>query len=64
MSEVLFLCEQHRVDGVIITAEVEDGEMIEKGLHGTVFRVNPNADAAYVEWELSQLFPNRNRAVQ
>jgi len=29
VSEVLFLCEQHRVDVVIITAEVEDGKMIE-----------------------------------
>ena len=64
MSDVLFLCEQHQVDVVIITAEVEDGEMIEKGLRGTVFRLKPNADAAYVDWELSQLFADRNSAVQ
>jgi hypothetical protein len=28
VSEVLFLCEQHRVDVVIIVAEVEDAETI------------------------------------
>lgn len=60
MSEVLFLCEQHGVDLVIIAAEVEDGEMIEKGLRGTVFRLKPDADAAYVQWELSQCFPNKH----
>jgi hypothetical protein len=42
---------------VIIAAEVEEGKMIEKGLRGTVFRLKPTADAAYGEWELSQLFP-------
>ena len=60
MSEVSHLCEQHRVDVVIIAAEVEDGEMIEKGLRGKVFRLKPTADAAYMEWELSQLFPKRD----
>jgi hypothetical protein len=54
------LCEQQHVDAVIITAEVEGAEMIEKGLRGTVFRLKPNANAAYVEWELSQLFPKRD----
>jgi hypothetical protein len=57
VSEVLFLCKQHRIEVVIIAAEVEDGEVIEKGFRGTVFRLKPNADAAYVQWELSQLFP-------
>jgi hypothetical protein len=32
----------------IIAAEVEDGEMVEKGLRGTGFRLKPTADA-YVE---------------
>ena len=64
VSDVLFLCEQHSIDVVIIAAEVEDAEMIEKGLRGTVFRSKPNADAAYVECELSQLFPNRTSTVQ
>jgi len=64
VSDVLFLCEQHSIDVVIIAAEVEDAEMIEKGLRGTVFRLKPNADAAYVEWELSRWFPNRTSTVQ
>jgi hypothetical protein len=49
---------------VIITAEVEDGEMIEKGLRGTVFRLKPNTDAAYLQWELSHLFPEQTHPVQ
>jgi hypothetical protein len=52
VSEVLFLCEQHQVDVVIIAADVEDGEMIEKGLRGTVFRLKPNGDGKDAEWEL------------
>lgn len=54
MSEVLFLCEQHQIDAVVITAEVEHGELIEKQLRGIVMRLKPNADAAYVQWELSR----------
>jgi AmiR/NasT family two-component response regulator len=61
VSEVLFLCEQHRVDAVVIAFEVEHGEMIEKQLRGTVMRLGRNANAAYVDWELSQLFPKKDR---
>jgi hypothetical protein len=50
-------CASNSIEVVIITAEVEDREMLEKELRGTVFRLKPNADAAYAEWELSQLFP-------
>jgi AmiR/NasT family two-component response regulator len=64
VSEVLFLCEQHRVDAVIIAAEVEGGEIIEKQLRGTVMRLKSNADAAYVDWELSQLFPKKDGRIQ
>ena len=64
VSEVLFLCEQHRVDAVIIAAEVEGGELIEKQLRGTVMRLKSNADAAYVDWELSQLFPKKDIPIQ
>jgi len=64
VSEVLFLCEQHHVDAVIIAAGVEDGELIEKQLRGTVMRLKSNADAAYVDWELSQLFPKKDIPIQ
>jgi len=52
------------VDAVIIAAEVEGGEVIEKQLRGTVMRLKSNADAAYVDWELSQLFPDKDVRIQ
>jgi hypothetical protein len=64
LSEVLFLSEQHRVDAVIIAAEVEGGELIEKQLRGTVMRLKSNADAAYVDWELAQLFGKKDVRIQ
>jgi hypothetical protein len=64
VSEVLFLCEQHRLDAVIIAAEVEGGEIIEKQLRGTVMRLKSNANAAYVDWELSQLFTKKDGKIQ
>ena len=59
-----FLCEQHRVDAIVIAAEIESGELIEKQLRGTVMRLKPNTDAAYVDWDLSQLFPKKNITIQ
>jgi AmiR/NasT family two-component response regulator len=50
VSEVPFLCEQHKVDVVVIATEVENDELIEKQLRGTVMRLKSNADAAYVDW--------------
>jgi AmiR/NasT family two-component response regulator len=64
VSEVLFLCEQHRVDAVIIAAQVAAGEIIEKQLRGTVMRLKSNANAAYVDWELAQLFPKKDVRIQ
>ncbi len=57
VSEVLFLCEQHSIDAVIIAADVEHREMIEKQLPGIVMRLQKNADAAYLDSEPSLLFP-------
>ena len=64
VSEVLSLCEQHRVDAIIIAAEIESGELIEKQLRGTVMRLKPNTDAADVDWDLSPLFPKKNITIQ
>jgi len=55
-------CEQHDIDVVIIASETEQG--IEKELRGTVMRLRINGDAVQVDWELSQLSPKRNVAVQ
>lgn len=49
VSEVLFLCEQHDIDTIIIGADVEQWEMIEKQLRGIVMRVQKNVDAAYLD---------------
>lgn len=64
VSEVLFLCEQQSIDAVIIAPEVEHGEMIEKQLRGTIMRLKSNADVAYVDWELMQLFPQKDITIQ
>lgn len=49
---------------MVITAEVEHGELIEKQLRGIVMQPKPNADAAYVQWELSQLSPTKDGMIQ
>jgi hypothetical protein len=65
LSEVLHLCEQEKVDVVLIASDVPDGELIEKQLRGRiVMRFKPNADAAYVNWELALLFPGQTASVQ
>lgn len=64
VSEVLYLCEQHDVDAVIIAAEVEQAGLIAKQVRGVVMQLNSTADAIYVDWELSQLFPGENVAIQ
>jgi len=61
---VLFLCEQHSIDAVVIAPEVEHGELIEKQLRRTAMCLKSNADAAYVDWELSKLFPKRGARIQ
>ena len=57
VSEVLFLCEQHKVDAVVIAHDVEHGDVIEKQLRGIVMRLEKSANATYVDSELSNLFP-------
>jgi len=64
ISEVLFLCEQHSIDAIIIAAEVESGELIEKQLPGIVMRLDQSANASYLNWELSQLFPTNSSTIQ
>jgi hypothetical protein len=40
------------------------GEIIEKQLRGTVMRLKSNANAAYVDWELAQLFSKKDVRIQ
>ena len=64
LSEVLFLCEQHSVDAVIIAHDVEHSEAIERQLRGIVMRLEKSANATYIDTELSNLFPGRMPRIQ
>lgn len=64
VSEVLFLCEHHKIDAVIISHDVEQGDVIEKQLRGIVMRLKASADATYIDTELSSLFPGRTVSIQ
>lgn len=64
MSEVLFLCEHERVDAVVIAPEIADADVIEVQLRQITLRLKPEASAADVVWELSQLFPDSRLSVQ
>ena len=57
LSEVLYLQEHESIDVVIIGADVEEAEAKENQLGGTIMRLKPAATVAYVQWELSLLFP-------
>ena len=64
LSEVLYLQEREKIDAVIIGADVEEAEEKERQLRGIVMRLKPDATAAYVQWELSLLFPNIQQVIQ
>jgi len=63
-SEVLHLCEYRSIDVVVIDAGVEDPDLPEvQGRHISM-RLNVNATAAEVIWELEQLFPSAVGPIQ
>lgn len=64
VSEVLYLCEQERVDAVVIGSDVIEPDVIEVQLRQITLRLKANATAADVLWELSQLFPDLNARLQ
>ncbi|HWY67783.1 MAG TPA: hypothetical protein VNX88_03910 [Terriglobales bacterium] len=64
ISEVLHLQEHEKIDAVIIGADVDDAEEKARQLRGTITRLEPDATAAYLQWELSLLFPGVNVPVQ
>src|SRR4051812_31455247 len=63
LSEVLYLQEHDTIDAVIIGADVEQAEEKERQLRGIVMRLKPDATAAYVQWELSLMFPETPQPV-
>ena len=58
VSEVLFLCEHHNVDVVVIGPDVEDADVIEVQMRRITLRLKPGATAKDMMWELAQLFPS------
>ncbi len=57
VSEVLYLCEHHTIDAVVIAPEVEDADVVEVQFRRVTITLERKATAADVIWELSQLFP-------
>jgi hypothetical protein len=64
ISEVLFLCEQHQIDAVVIGADVEDPDVIEAQLRHITVRLKPEATAKNLIWELENLFGKQGATVQ
>ncbi len=61
VSEVLYLCEHHNIDAVVIAPEVEDTDVIEVQMRRMTLTLKPGATAKDVMWELAQLFPSAVR---
>ena len=64
LSEVQYLQEHEAIDAVVIDSAVGEAEQKARQLRGTVLTLKPEATSAYVQWELSLLFPNGNCSVQ
>ena len=64
VSEVLYLCEHDQVDAVVIGADVEDQEFIERQLRQTTLKLTDKTRAADVIWELSNLFGSKSPTIQ
>lgn len=58
VSEVLYLCEQHNVDVVVIAPDVEDSDVIEVQMRRMTLTLKPDATVKDVMWEQAQLFPS------
>ena len=64
VSEVLYICEREWVDAVVIAPEVEDADAVEAHLCHFTIRLQPEATAKDLIWELCQLFPGGTATVQ
>jgi hypothetical protein len=61
VSEVLYLCEHHNIDVVVIAPEVEDADIVEVQMRRMTLTLKPGAAAKDVMWELAQLFPSASQ---
>jgi hypothetical protein len=64
VSEALYICEREWVDAVVIAPEVEDPDIVEAQLRHITIRLEPDATAKDLIWELSNLFPSRPTSIQ
>jgi hypothetical protein len=64
VSEALYICERQWVDAVVIAPEVEDADVVEVHLRHFTIRLEPDATAKDLIWQLSRLFPQRPDVVQ
>ena len=64
VSEALYICEQQWVDAVVIAPEVEEPEVVEAHLRHFTIRLQPQATAKDLIWELSRLFPGQPTSIQ
>jgi hypothetical protein len=59
ISEVLYLCEHHRVDVIVIAPDIDDPDFAEAQLHQFTIKLKPEATAKDLIWELSNLFQDK-----
>lgn len=55
VKEVLYLCEHHKIDAVVIAADVEDPEIVEAQMRHTTMKLKSSATVKDVIWELEDL---------
>ena len=63
VSEVLYLCEHHKIDAVVIAAGFDDPDVIEAQLRHITLRLKLEATAKNVIWELDSLFSQQNQTM-
>jgi hypothetical protein len=64
VSEVLYLCEHHKIDAVVIAADVEEPDVIEAQMRHICLKLKRHATVKDVIWELEKLFGRTKSAVQ
>ena len=64
VSEVLYICEHHQVDMVVIAADVDDPDVIEAQSRHITLKLKPHATVKDVIWELQALFNEWDSRVQ
>ena len=61
VSEVLYLCEHHNIDVVVIAPDVEDADIVEVQMRRMTLTLKLGATVKDVMWELAQLFPSTSQ---